>query len=210
MKFIDFQSIKIQENTIVALFNYGSENIAKKIDHVWRVVHPDLDATKISQDEEELKIYFENICLDLKEKELQLFHKEIVFLKEEILNSPVLEIKKNNLISSLNDKIKKGLSYSLNNPNWQEKFNTENKFILGVESQLSKTETYSKLFSQVFKGLNPKATRNVFETNLQMFFQNLKIKNLLKLPASPAMDNVSKAFFRKSQSSVDEIISDLS
>lgn len=208
MKWIYFKSLNQQEVTVSALLDSEAEVVAKKIDNIWRITTPDLEPQRTPQSDEDLLDFLNPLIINLQDLEFQALLDKIQNLRFELLMTPVVNLLKSDVWVEYQKLVKIGLKYTTTK--WEDNFNKEQSFLTGVESQLSKVDSYSKIFSQVFKGLNPKSTRNVFEVNLQMFLKDLKVKNLITLPSNVAMDNISKAFFRKSQTSVEELISDLS
>ena len=209
MNWIAYNQTILTEQTVSLEFSDSHEVVAKYIDYIWRFVHPDFENDSIPQDNEELKKYISNIALKNKEKALLIAHEEIVNERKSLINLPVVVLSKNKIHIELQNKIKKNLPF-FQNSNLYDSLINEDKIIKGIEIQLSKITNYSKLFSNVVQCLNPKATRNVFEINVQKFLKELSVAHLISLPESPTMDNISKAFFKQERSSVGEIISHLS
>lgn len=208
MEWIKYNQSNLTENAINLEFENESLLGAKKIDGLWKVILDDLDLDFISQDPFDLKNDIDKFCHEKKEQELYNFYEDVVAQRKELMKLPVISLAKSRLDVELQNHINKHIKY-FDDSSLLDGLNKELSFLKGLENQLSKIPSYSKLFAEVVKGLNPKATRNVFEINVQKFLKDLSISHLIALPENPSMPQISKAFFKQERGSVSEIISHL-
>lgn len=208
MEWIKYIQTNLSENSISLEFEDESLVAVKKIEGLWKIVLPDLDLDFMTQDSFELKKQIHKFCETKKNQELSDVYEEVVSQRKELMKMPVLSLSKSRLDLELQNHINQNIKY-FDDSVFLEGLNKELSFLKGLESQLTKLPSYSKLFAEVVKGLNPKATRNVFEINVQKFLKELSISNLIILPENPSMPQISKAFFKQERSSVLEIISHL-
>lgn len=207
MNYLGYKSVKSTETTVYLILDNDSLVVARLSDEKWRSTHEDFSVT--SKNLEEIKSEIHHQAVQLQDQDLQKLFTQLESLKEEILQTPAFVLAKQGTLNTLQEYINLGLDSSENSAQWSESFKQEQKQFNKINEELSKLPNYHKLFQQVFRSLNPKATRNVFEVNTKLFLSDLLVKDLSSLPEVESVDYISKAFFRKEQDSVQSIIADL-
>ena len=130
----------------------------------------------------------------------QMFEKESAV---KLAESGALDIAEEKVVNEINYLL--GLHFTKDFPYLEKKLLQELNFWTYLQSDFAKLNEYNNFFSQVFDGLNPKAKKQTFEINFDLFLGQLKLTHLREMP-DPSMPLISKAFFRVKADSITDII----